>query len=69
MTVKELLAVAHPDLVMDICVDREWEDLEIDVEDAIDKYGDLIVNRFTAELTLWGEPEVTFELYLTKEDN
>lgn len=69
MTVKELLAVADPDLVMDICVDGEWEDLEIDVEDAIDKYGDLIVNRFTLELTFWGEPEATFELYLTKEEN
>lgn len=69
MTVKELLAVADPDLVMDISVDGEWEDFGIDVEDAIDKYGDLIVNRFTVELTPWGTPEATFELYLTKEEN
>lgn len=69
MTVKELLAVADHDLIMDISVDGEWEDFGIDVEDAVDKYGDLTVNRFTVELTSWGAPEATFELHLTKEEN
>lgn len=69
MTVKELLAVADHDLIMDISVDGEWEDFGIDVEDAIDKYGDLIVNRFTVELTPWGTPEATFDLCLKREEN
>lgn len=55
MTVKELLAVADPDLIMDIAVDGEWKDLELGVGDVVDTYGNLIVNRFCVELTSWGD--------------